>query len=73
MADLHLDVPDALLDELKQRAEQREWSLEEYVLKTLKYHLKKVKSVEADMEESRQTNLMAQNMIVMDPDQPSEQ
>ncbi len=71
MPDVTLSVGDTLYEELRGRAEKREITLEEYVIKTLKWHLKEVKKVEQNLEESRQANMMVQDMIVIDEPESS--
>ncbi|PIE90438.1 MAG: hypothetical protein CR997_05705 [Acidobacteria bacterium] len=61
MAEIKLNIPDHLVAELSKRAEKRETSLNDYIYKSLKWHLKQVKKVEAGLAEDAQNyNFMAQ-------------
>lgn len=57
MKELYITLKDSLVDELKRRAEQREVTVEEYVAKALRYHLKQVKKIEAGLENDHQNLL----------------
>lgn len=70
MAQITVDLPENTFNELKERAEKRELSLEEYVVKALRWHLKEVKKIEAGLEErAQQFNFVTQNLKVeVEPD-----
>jgi len=57
MAELRIELKDAIYEELKTRAEKREVSLEEYAVKALKYHLKQIRKVEKGMQEDHELTL----------------
>lgn len=72
MPELTINLSESVYQEFADRANKRELSLEDYIIKTLKYQLKQLKKVEQDLEESRQANLQAQNMINIEPeDEPA--
>ena len=68
MAELKITLPDSLFQDLSSRAEKREASVEDYIVKSLRWHIKKIKKIEAGLEDDAQTFSLVSKSVVITPD-----
>jgi len=71
MPQFTIDLTDALHQDIVQRATKREITPEEYVIKTLRWHMKKIKKTERELEVTKQAHKMVADMMVVEEDEPA--